>query len=96
MKRARKLTSTLEATWNIPGPGLTQRQLSALKKAFETLLVASLAASEREGAQPLVKQRQSIRQFKVAKCFKSLKPKPAAKRRARGATGTTATRAKKR
>ena len=80
MKRTRRLTSTLEVSFRIPRPGLTQTQLNALKKKFKNLLVATLAA-EREGAGPLVKQKKAIKMFKVAKQWEKPRLTPAGKRR---------------
>jgi hypothetical protein len=82
MKRTRRLTANLDVAFRIPRPGLTQRQLAILTKAFKNLLVATLAVPESQGVGPLTKQKKAIKSFKkVTKTFQSLKRKPASKRR---------------
>jgi hypothetical protein len=73
MKRTRRLTSSLDVSFRIPRSGLTPTQLNALKEKFKNILVATLAIAEKEGEGPLIKQKKSIRQFKVVKQWQSPK-----------------------
>ena len=101
MKRTRRLTSTLEVSFRIPRPGLSQEQLNALKKAFKNRLVATLSAHERLRVDPLVKQKKSITQQKevkvkpVVKVKPPLKVKPVPARRGTRGSGRTTKRTKR-
>lgn len=92
MKRARRLTSSLEVAMKIPRPGLTPRQLAILTKAFKNLLVASIAVTDKGTVQPLIKQRKAIRLQKVIKPKPLVKMKRAIKRRKIRGTGKTTKR----
>jgi hypothetical protein len=86
VKRTRKVNATLTVSISAPRPGLTQKELNALKKAFKNKLVATLSAHEWQALGPQVKQKQSSKQKQNAKVKSGVRAKaPAARRRVRKA-----------
>jgi len=88
MPRKKSPAQDLEVAVMVSHPGLTRQQLSAVKKAFKNILIATLTGTETGPAkqapsrpkQALVKQRKVVKQEKVIKQYPGGRPKAAAKR----------------
>lgn len=61
MERKKPTGTDLEVVVKVPPPQLTRKQVSALKKAFKSILVATLAAAEVKTPKQAVLKRVSKR-----------------------------------